>query len=72
MLGDVNGDGVVDGADNIMLQRYLAEWAGYDKLINMDAADINKDNAVDGADNIILQRHLAEWSDYKDLENIKR
>lgn len=48
--GDLNGDGVVDGAD---LAALLAQW-GSD-----GAADLNDDGIVDGAD---LATLLANWS----------
>lgn len=48
---DINGDGVIDGADLGLL---LAEW---DKFIS--ASDLNNDLKVDGADLGIL---LADWT----------
>jgi hypothetical protein len=49
IVGDLNGDGVVDGADLGIL---LSEWGG-------PGADLNGDGVVDGADLGIL---LAAWS----------
>lgn len=50
--GDLNSDGVVDGAD---LGQLLAAWGG-----TSGAADLNDDAKVDGADLGLL---LAAWSD---------
>ena len=56
--GDVNGDGKVNAADDILLQRYLAGW---DVPIDEKAADVNGDGKVNAADDILLQRKLAGW-----------
>lgn len=58
MVGDVNGDGKVNGKDGILLAQYLAEW---DVTINMDAADVNGDGKVNGKDGVLLAQYLAEW-----------
>ncbi|MCM1059804.1 MAG: dockerin type I domain-containing protein [Eubacterium sp.] len=60
ILGDVNGDGKVNGQDNILLNRYLANWGNE---IDMAAADMNGDGKVNGQDSIILARTLAGWYD---------
>jgi len=58
--GDVNGDGVVNLADLILLGRYLNPVPGEDRVeINMENADINKDGRVDNGDLIILARFFA-------------
>lgn len=49
ILGDLNGDGIVDGAD---LGELLAQWGG------PGSADLNGDGTVDGAD---LGMLLAAW-----------
>jgi len=54
LMGDLNGDGVVDGADlGIMLGAWGAATAG------ASAADLNADGNVDGADMGAL---LGAWS----------
>lgn len=64
-LGDVNGDGVVNGSDAGILSRYTSGWLGYaDKIKNMDAADINGDGKVNGADAGILARYVSGWKQY--------
>jgi hypothetical protein len=52
VAGDLNGDGVVNGAD---LATMLAAWGACDGC----AADLNGDGAVNAADLAIL---LAAWS----------
>ena len=65
LVGDVNGDGVVNGADSGILKRCTAGWSGYASNIkNMDAADINRDGSVNGADSGLLKRYTAGWSGY--------
>ena len=68
LLGDANGDGKVRIGDKAVLARYIAEWKGYDKLLNEEAADINGDGEINAADRMLLERHLAGWSRYKVLE----
>ena len=64
LCGDVNGDGVVDMLDSILLSRYVADWGN---AINLMAADVNGDGVVDMLDAIILSRHTAEWPGYEVL-----
>ena len=68
LLGDANGDGKIRIGDKAVLARYIAEWKGYDKLLNEEAADINGDGEINAADRMLLERHLAGWSRYKVLE----
>lgn len=64
-VGDVNGDGKVNGADAGLLSRYTSGWKGYEsKIKNMDAADINGDGKVNGADSGILARYTSGWKQY--------
>ena len=65
LVGDVNNDGTVNGADSGLLARYTAGWKGYDsKIKNMNAADINRDGKVNGADAGLLARYTAGWKGY--------
>lgn len=65
MIGDVNGDGNVNGADAGLLTRYTSGWDNYDeKIKNMAAADINGDGFVNGADAGILTRYTSGWDKY--------
>ena len=65
LVGDVNNDGTVNGADSGLLARYTAGWKGYEsKIKNMKAADINRDGKVNGADAGLLSRYTAGWKNY--------
>ncbi|MEE0958085.1 MAG: cohesin domain-containing protein [Ruminococcus sp.] len=65
LIGDINNDGKINGADAGVLSRYTSGWKGYaDKIKNMAAADINGDGNVNGADAGILSRHVSGWTQY--------
>lgn len=64
LLGDVNGDGLVNLKDVTLLTRYRAGW---DVKIIKPAADVNKDSVIDLKDISILRRHLADWVGYEAL-----
>ncbi|MFR1518286.1 MAG: dockerin type I repeat-containing protein [Clostridia bacterium] len=58
VIGDVNGDGTVDGADITLLLQDLAEWnVEIDEL----RADVNCDGEINGKDATLLQQYHAEW-----------
>ena len=57
ILGDVNGDGEVDGLDLLVLRKYLA---GTDIAVNEAASDLNGDGEVTGMDLLMLRKLLAE------------
>ena len=64
-VGDVNSDDKVDNRDAMILDRYIAEWAGYaDRIKNMDTADIDRKGSVDNRDAMILDRVVAGWQGY--------
>ena len=66
-VGDVNNDGEITNRDAMILDRYVADWAGYDQYIKiMDAADMNRDGEVTNRDAMILDRVVAEWAGYYD------
>lgn len=65
LLGDLNGDGVLDVKDRAFLTRYLAHWDGYN--VELSAGDLNNDGAVDVKDRAILTRYLAHWDGYATL-----
>ena len=56
--GDINGDGIVNGKDSILLLQYLAGW---DVSFNSENADINGDGTVNGKDSMLLLQYLAGW-----------
>lgn len=65
LIGDVNNDGTVNGADAGLLSRYASGWKDYgSKIKNWEAADVNRDGSVNGADAGILSRYASGWTNY--------
>ncbi|MBQ1212515.1 MAG: hypothetical protein IIX69_03740 [Clostridia bacterium] len=65
--GDIDGNGVVGVLDIVILQRYLAEWSGYEQFIVYDSADVTGDGKIGLMDAVYMARHIAGWEDYADL-----
>lgn len=61
LIGDLNGDGVVDAADAKKLAEY---FAGYGHEIDPVAADVDIDGDVDRKDGMILSRYADGWDGY--------
>ena len=59
ILGDVDGNGVVDDWDAIVLNRYLAGWK---TEANLAASDMDGNGEIDDWDAIALERKLAGWN----------
>lgn len=57
--GDVDGNGIVDDWDAIVLNRYLAGWK---TEVNKFASDIDGNGEIDDWDAIALERKLAGWN----------
>lgn len=55
LKGDVNGDGAVDAADAVLVQRYDAGMITLSET-QLKAADINSDGTVDAADAVLIVR----------------
>ena len=55
-MGDVNGDGRINGTDVTFLRRYIT--GGYGVSINELAADINGDGRINGTDVTFLRRYI--------------
>ena len=55
--GDVNGDGITDSVDAVLLKKYLAGYSGLQ--INTEACDMNGDGEVDSVDAVLLLKQLA-------------
>ena len=64
LIGDVNMDGVVNGADAGILSRYASDWHNDAQIKNWEAADVNRDGKVNGADAGILSRYASGWKGY--------
>ena len=58
-LGDVNGDGVIDSLDGLLLMRYLNGWDV--EIASPKAMDVNNDGVVDSLDGLLLMRFLNGW-----------
>ena len=58
IIGDANGDDVVNGADATLLLQYLAEW---DVVVDESNADVNCDGELNGKDATLLLQYLADW-----------
>ena len=59
LVGDTDGNGVIDDWDSVLLDRYLAGW---DVEINTSAADMDGNGIVDDWDGILLARKFAGWN----------
>lgn len=55
LKGDVNGDGTVDAADAVLVQRYDAGMVTFSDT-QLKAADVNSDGTVDAADAVLIMR----------------
>ena len=58
LLGDVNGDGVVDAKDVTRLRKYMADPDTTE--INFKNADVNLDGVVDAKDMTRMRKHFAD------------
>jgi hypothetical protein len=60
--GDVDGNGVVEPKDRVILARHFAGWAAYATLDYPDNADVDANGSVEPKDRVILSRYLAGWT----------
>ena len=60
MLGDVNGDGIVNSSDAVAILRYLA---GYEVDGNIGLGDYNCDGITNSSDAVAILRMLAGYVD---------
>lgn len=58
VAGDINGDGIVNNKDSVLLFRYLAGW---DITVDKAALDVTGDGAVNNKDAVTLFRYVAGW-----------
>ena len=58
VVGDLNGDGVINGKDGILCAQALAGW---DVTYYEFAADVTGDGTFNGKDGILLSQYLAGW-----------
>lgn len=55
-MGDVDGNGVVDGADAMLLRQFVAKWRL--EVFHPEAADLNEDGVIDGEDAMVLRQMI--------------
>ena len=58
-LGDVNGDGVIDTADAVLVLQYAAKLID-GNVLNVKAADVNGDGVIDTADAVLILQYAAK------------
>lgn len=63
-LGDVNGDGAINGEDFNLLNNYMQGNASL-TLQQLKAADINKDGKIDAMDSYKLQQYIANGTPFE-------
>lgn len=61
--GDINGDGKVDTADLLAVQKQLLKIANIESGVKTKAADINNDSKIDTADLLAIQKKLLNICD---------
>lgn len=62
--GDVNGDGKIDKADMILINRSQAKWKNQLKTTtdnNIYQNDINRDGVYNATDKILINQYMAGW-----------
>ena len=58
VLGDVGGDGVVNSADLLSIQKDLLKVKEIDIQCRKKAADVNQDGVINSADLLKIQKQL--------------
>ena len=62
-LGDINGDGVIDGTDATLVLRAYGQLSSYGNCgmpsLQRVAADVNSDGAIDGTDATIILKYFS-------------
>lgn len=65
VLGDVNGDGNIDTADLLGIQKHLLKISSIEGNVKTNSADINNDSKIDTADLLAIQKQLLNISNIK-------
>ena len=55
--GDATGDGKINSADALAVQRHIVETRVMEG-VNLDASDINQDGRVNSLDVLYIQKHI--------------
>ncbi len=61
IIGDIDGNGIIEVDDLMLMQKKVAGWDISKTTYNEKAADIDKDGNVDVDDLVILQKIVAGW-----------
>ncbi|MDQ2086829.1 glycoside hydrolase family 9 protein [Herbivorax sp. ANBcel31] len=59
VYGDLNGDGVVDSTDAVLLSRYILEITDSFPA-PLESADLNGDGVIDSTDAVLMSRYVLE------------
>ncbi len=59
-LGDVNGDGVVNSGDSLVIKQHVADVRYITNTNYLKAADVNKDGKVNSGDSLITKQYVGE------------
>ena len=62
LVGDVNGDEVVDVLDAMLIARFVNSWP--DTELDTDAADIDRDGEINVLDAMLITRYVNGWDGY--------
>lgn len=58
MLGDANGDGIINSGDLLKIQKHLLKVISLSNTVYAEAADANRDNSINSGDLLKIQKHL--------------
>ena len=59
-LGDVNGDGLVNSGDSLIIKQHVADVRYVTNEYYLKAADVNKDGKVNSGDSLIAKQYVGE------------
>ena len=58
--GDINGDGVINTNDYVLLKRYILEEMDFPDYRQRQIADVNNDGVINTLDAALLSRYILE------------
>ncbi|MDQ2087754.1 dockerin type I domain-containing protein [Herbivorax sp. ANBcel31] len=63
VYGDLNGDGVIDSNDYVLLKRFIFEIIDEFPVGNLEVADLNGDGIIDSTDATLMSRYILDVID---------